>query len=117
MEKPENLIPKEKMVEIIRDLSLLNAAKSTSITVLRRNNIEPMPYLYTKYDIDSTQFSDSDLYYASLPEEYEDIYAKVEARLEIEKEATVEAKKIKDSLQAEERELKKEKKASTDSLP
>lgn len=116
MEQPENLIPKEKMVEILRDLAVLNAARTTNVAILRKNDLEPMPYLYAKYGIDSAQFSDSDRYYASLPEEYEAIYAKVEARLELEKEEIEENKRIKDSLKVKEQEFKRENTGTTDSL-
>jgi hypothetical protein len=117
MEQPENLIPKEKMVEILRDLAVLNAAKTTNVGILQKNKVEPMPYLYAKYGIDSTQFSDSDRYYASLPEEYADIYEKVETRLEVEKEEIEERKRVKDSLEVKEREFKREATGTTDSLP
>lgn len=117
MERPENLIAKEKMVDILRDLAILNAGRTTNVAILHKNDLEPMPYLYAKYGIDSTQFSDSDRYYASLPEEYEDIYAKVEARLEKEKEEIAELKRVNDSIKIKERELKREAKNTTDSLP
>lgn len=82
VEPPEGLIPKEDMVHILYDLSLLNAAKNTNPEVLRDNNIETMDYLYKKYGIDSVLFVKSDLYYASIPSEYEGIYTDVEALLE-----------------------------------
>jgi len=117
MERPENLIPKEKMVDIIRDLAILNAGRTTNVAILHKNDVEPMPYLYVKYGIDSAQFSDSNRYYASIPLEYEDIYSKVEARLEIEKEDVEENKRVKDSMNIKKRELKRGAKATTDSLP
>lgn len=82
MEKPENLIPKEKMVSILHDLAILNAAKSSFKTTLKEQNIETMEFLYEKHGIDSIQFSQSDLYYASVPLEYQSIYEKVEALLD-----------------------------------
>lgn len=117
MEQPENLIPQEKMVDILRDMAILNAARTTNVAILHKNDIEPMPYLYAKYGIDSIQFSNSDLYYASLPEIYEDIYAKVEARLETEKESIEELKRVNDSLKVKAREKKREATGTTDSLP
>lgn len=117
MEQPENLIAKDKMVTILRDLAVLNAARTTNLNVLQKNDIEPMEYLYAKYGIDSTQFSNSDLYYASLPEEYEEIYAEVEAKLDTEKVEMEEKKRIKDSLATIERDLKRNTKNLKDSLP
>ncbi|WP_420320559.1 DUF4296 domain-containing protein [Flagellimonas sp.] len=82
VEEPENLIPKEKMVTILHDLALLNATKSSYKAALELHDIKIMDFLYEKHDIDSTQFAQSDLYYASLPLEYQSIYEKVEALLE-----------------------------------
>lgn len=117
IERPENLIPKDKMVDILRDLAILNAARTTNVAILQRNDVELMPYLYAKYGIDSTQFSDSDRYYASVPEDYADIYAKVEARLEKEKEEIEELKRVKDSIEVKARELKREATGTSDALP
>ena len=90
VKKPENLIPKEKMVHILHDLAVLNAAKSSFKSTLERNGIEVMDFLYKKYQIDSTQFSQSDLYYASLPLEYQSIYEEVEDMLEKRRTSTEE---------------------------
>jgi len=82
VEKPENLIPKEKMTAILHDLAILNATKTTVGNKLDEAGIDIMEFLYEKYQIDSTQFAESDLYYASLPLEYQSIYTEVESRLE-----------------------------------
>ena len=87
VEKPENLIPKEKMVLILHDLAVLNAAKSSFKSTLDRDGIEIMEFLYKKYQVDSLQFTQSDLYYASVPLEYQSIYEKVEDMLEKRKTA------------------------------
>ncbi|VAW16319.1 hypothetical protein MNBD_BACTEROID03-2405 [hydrothermal vent metagenome] len=98
VEKPDNLVPKEKMVEILNDMAILNAAKSTDITILRNHGIEAMEYIYSKHEIDSVQFAESDFYYASLPQEYEAIYIEVEAKIKKEKERIEEVKKVNDSV-------------------
>ena len=85
IEKPEDLIPKDQMVEIIYDMAIINAAKKTNSSYLINNNIEAMPFIFRKYNVDSLQFVKSDLYYASVPEEYEAMYKIVEARIETEK--------------------------------
>lgn len=82
IEPPEDLISKEKMTNILYDLALLNAAKTTNPNALENNEVEVMPFLFEKYAIDSIQFSESDLYYASVPLEYEGIYKTVQSRLE-----------------------------------
>ena len=85
IEKPENLISKDQMIEIIYDLAIINAARKTNPARLSDRNIEAMPFIYEKHGIDSVQFVQSDIYYASIPNEYEAIYKIVEARLEREK--------------------------------
>ena len=85
IEKPEDLIPKDQMIEIIYDLAIINAAKKTNSIYLVDNNIEAMPFIYKRYGIDSLQFVKSDIYYASIPSEYEAMYKIVEARIEREK--------------------------------
>ena len=91
VEKPDNLIGKDKMVDIIYDLSLLDALKSQRPIYLEQNNINPRKYIYDKYKIDSLQFVNSNKYYASDFAEYKNIYDKVQKRLE-------DTKKVSDSL-------------------
>lgn len=85
IEKPENLIPKDQMVQILYDIAIINGAKKANATYLTERGIETMPFIYRQYGIDSLQFVKSDIYYASRPSEYEEIYSNLEARLEKEK--------------------------------
>jgi hypothetical protein len=82
VEKPSNLIDEDKMVEIIYDLSLLEAIKSQKPIVLENTNVNPNTYIYKKYKIDSVQFAKSNAYYASDIKTYKEIYEKVSKRLE-----------------------------------
>lgn len=108
MQKPENLIPGNTMSEILYDLALINAAKSTNPAILQENHIELMEYIYDKYGIDSAQFVNSDTYYASKPNVYETIYERVKTRLEREKEAfEEERKRVSDSIRIEAEERRK----------
>jgi len=122
LDKPEDLIPKDKMINILKDITILNSARSTSVTVLHDYKIEPTTFVFSKYGVDSLQFVTSDKYYASLPNEYEAMYVEIEKQLDNQKEQMSEAKKIKDSLDLE-RNLKKSQlkrnksKKSKDSLP
>lgn len=95
IEPPQNLIAKDKMIEILYDLALLNAANATNPKALKDNSVEIMPYLFEKHQIDSIQFTESDLYYASMPLEYENIYETILQRIEIEVEEVEKARKIK----------------------
>lgn len=98
IEKPDNLIPKDKMVMILKDMAIVNAAKGTNLGKLKDNGIEPTTFIFEKYEIDSAQFVNSDRYYASLPLEYESLYKQVEVNLEQQREEVMAAKKVNDSL-------------------
>ncbi|MCL6267559.1 DUF4296 domain-containing protein [Flagellimonas myxillae] len=82
IEPPEKLISKDKMVEIYHDLALLKAAERNIEPILKHKGITIMEYLYDKHGIDSVQLTQSDLYYASVPLEYQAIYEEVNAILE-----------------------------------
>lgn len=92
VKKPENLIPKDKMVSVLYDISLLNAGRSINQNILNEYGIEPMDYIYNKYGIDSLQLVNSDTYYASLPLMYEVIYMEVAERQENEEADMIEKK-------------------------
>ncbi|MEJ1221150.1 DUF4296 domain-containing protein [Sediminicola sp. 1XM1-17] len=95
VQEPEQLISKEKMADILYDLAILTAAKNTSSEILVKNKIETMDYIYAKYSIDSTQFVESNLYYASIPADYAAIHTAVDKRLESVQKKMEEARKIK----------------------
>ncbi|MBT8282338.1 MAG: DUF4296 domain-containing protein [Muriicola sp.] len=85
IEKPDDLIPKEKMTQLLFDLAILNSAKGTNRAVLEVYFDNPSTFLFNQYGVDSLQFVKSDMYYASQPLVYEAIYKEVAARLEAEK--------------------------------
>jgi len=102
LDKPEDLIPKDRMINILKDMTILNAARNANVTVFHDYKIEePTTFVFSKYGVDSLQFVTSDKYYASLPNEYEAMYTEIEKQLDNEKEQMSEAKKIKDSLDLE----------------
>ena len=99
VEEPDNLIPKEKMTSILLDLAILNASKSAAKNKFEDTGIDIMDFLYRKYDIDSTQLAQSDLYYASNPLEYQSIYETVDAKLkEAKKDLEERSKRRSDSI-------------------
>jgi hypothetical protein len=75
--KPENLISKEKMVNILIDIRLLTSASGSNKAVLENNKIIPETYVYKKHKIDSLQFALSSDYYAFYLDDYDEIYKKV----------------------------------------
>jgi len=103
IENPDGLIPEEKMIDILNDVAILNAAQTTNGSKLEANGIESMKFIFKKHNIDSAQFVLSDRYYASRPVEYESIYSKVAQRLELEGKRLKDAKLLKDSLKQLER--------------
>jgi hypothetical protein len=93
VEKPENLIPKDKMVDVLTDMLLASGAENIKNIQLQRN-VNYFPLVYEKYKIDSTQFKESNFYYVSRIDDFEEILKKVEDRLsklKLEKEQEQEA--------------------------
>ena len=111
--KPDNLISKDRMVDIITDISLMTAAKGLNKGLLEENAINPQNYIYNKYSIDSIQFSESNNYYAYDVKEYEEIYLIVKERLEKQKE---EYTALQEKEKKERDSLRKVKKKERDSM-
>ncbi len=106
VEKPDNLIPEDKMVNILYDLSLLDAIRlSDPISIIERK-INPSTYIYKKYKIDSLQFAQSNRYYASDIDGYAELYKRVEMRLERDKKSIDSLSKIKSAAPQPKIELK-----------
>ncbi len=79
---PENLISKEKMVDIIYDMTLINVAKGVNKSILENNGITPEQYLFNKHSIDSMLFAKSNEYYSYDLKTYQTIYDNVKIKLE-----------------------------------
>ena len=88
IEKPDNLIDQDKMVDIFFDITVLEAMKSQTTLVLENNKINPNTYIYKKHHIDSLQFANSDKYYASDVKKYKEIFDAVNKRIEDQMEAS-----------------------------
>ena len=111
--KPDNLLSKNKMIDIITDISLVNAAKGTDKKKLENKGINPENYIFQKHNIDSLQFAENNNYYAYDVKEYEDIYLKVKQRLENQSE---EYKALQDLEKKEKDSIRKAKKKVRDSI-
>ncbi len=85
IEKPDNLISEDQMLDILYDLYLIGAIKSNNNQYLVDHDITPSKYIYKKYNIDSLQFAKSDQYYASDLEDYEKLYQRLTKKIEQEK--------------------------------
>lgn len=80
-QKPDNLISKNKMVDIMIDLSLLSSAKGINKKVIEQNGITPDDYVYKRHEIDSSQFVQSNAYYSYYIDDYKLILNRVEDSL------------------------------------
>jgi transcriptional regulator with PAS, ATPase and Fis domain len=88
VKKPENLIEKDIMADVMYDLALLEAIKYQSPNALQAHKINPDEYIYKKYKIDSAQFVQSNMYYASDYKEYKKMYDQINSRLKENKSLT-----------------------------
>lgn len=82
IERPANLIPENKMVEVLTELSLLNSAKNYNKRFLEETGFKPDEFLLNKYNIDSLQLAQSTQYYARNYVRFESMYEKVKQNLE-----------------------------------
>lgn len=80
-QKPKNLISKEKMVEVLTEAYLANAARSVNNQAIIDKGIQMDTLIYGKFNIDSLQFVQSNAYYATDLNTYLEIFQKVETRL------------------------------------
>ena len=79
---PKNLIEKDKMVNIMYDLSILEAIKIQNPSSLDTFKINSSKYIYKKHKIDSAQFAQNNIYYAADYKEYKKMYEQVKSRLD-----------------------------------
>ena len=91
---PENLISKEKMVDIIYDMTLINVAKGVNKSILENNGIIPEQYLFNKHSIDSMLFAKSNEYYSYDLKTYQTIYDNVKIKLEKNKKIIIDSIEI-----------------------
>lgn len=82
VKKPERLLEEEVMVDIIYDVSLLQAIEGAYPNKLIEQNIKPNQFIFEKYQIDSVTYKENQLYYAADSRVYKRIYKKVSERLD-----------------------------------
>jgi len=95
--KPDNLIPKDSMIDLLVEIQIATAAKSAK-NLEGNFGINYMPFIYEKHKIDSARFSESSFYYTTDIDHYTKILKAVKARIDqlhIENETLLE---IKDSI-------------------
>jgi hypothetical protein len=82
VKEPKHRIEKEVMINIIYDLSILEAIKYQNPISIEKKKINPTKYILQKYKTDSLQFAQNNSYYASDFETYKEIYKAVNIRLD-----------------------------------
>ena len=80
--KPENLISEDKMVEILFDLEIINAARGDNKKIIEEKISNVNNYLQNKYKIGIDQFENSISYYSSDILKYSTIIQEVEQKLD-----------------------------------
>ncbi|HTG65965.1 MAG TPA: DUF4296 domain-containing protein [Flavobacterium sp.] len=88
VKEPDRLVDKETMQNIIYDLALLDAIKYNEPATTEKYKVNPKEFIYRKYKVDSLQFAQNNIYYASNFEEYKAMYDNVAKRMEA-KKATI----------------------------
>jgi hypothetical protein len=83
--EPDDLISKSEMTDLLYDMHLVVGTSNVKNIYLEKNR-NYMSLIYEKYGIDSTQFAESNIYYTSQIQEYEEIFEEVERRMKILKE-------------------------------
>lgn len=127
VKEPAKLIEKEKMIDIIYDLTLLEAIKYQQPLSLDSVESNPTKFVFKKYKVDSLQFAQSNIYYAADYDNYKEMFDEINARLDKEKKSTeiklkaeekkaAKAKKLADAKKAAEEKKKKLKETPKDSL-
>ena len=86
--KPNHLIEKEVMVNIMYDLSILQALRYQNPTSIDSFQINARDFVYKKYRIDSLQFAQSNVYYSNNNEQYKEMFNQVAGRINKEKAAS-----------------------------
>ena len=106
--KPKNLISEGKMVAVLYDMALINAAKGTNKKILEENKLNPERYVFNKHNIDSLQFVESNAFYAFDIDTYKSIYNRVSNKLK--KDQTYYQKILDSIAKAKEEQREKQKK-------
>ncbi|MGY5353012.1 DUF4296 domain-containing protein [Wenyingzhuangia sp. IMCC45533] len=92
IKKPENLIPKEMMIDVLTDTYLSTSAKN-SVNVNGEKRVNYHALIYKKYNIDSLSFNESLKYYSSDIGLNEEILKQV--KIKVEEQLNAKSKELK----------------------
>lgn len=96
--KPDQLIPEEKMVDILEDMAKIDAAMSYNMSLFEEQGIDLKNYIYRKYKIDSVQLAESNAYYIEKSKINRQMYEEVRRRLNKKNDLMDSLQKREDSL-------------------
>lgn len=105
--KPDHLLSEGQMVDILYDISILQAIKSYQPQALDDEKVDAKNYVYKKHSIDSLTFAQNQAYYASNLVMYESIQTKLTDKIKKDKDA------LKKEMDTEEKKLKASPKADS----
>ncbi len=77
--KPDNLIDKKQMENIIFDILILNSINANSL--MSEGEIIGDEFIFDRYSVDSIQFYESEIYYSKMPRVHSQIYSNVKKRI------------------------------------
>jgi hypothetical protein len=97
IKKPDNLIPKDEMVDLLTDMFLASGGRNIK-NINKKRKVNYFPLVFEKYHIDSTQFKESNYYYISRINDYEEILKRVEIRLKAQRDEFDQERVVRDSL-------------------
>ena len=114
-EKPTDLIPKDTMSLLVQEMMIASSATYIKNKNMERN-INYMPLVYERFQIDSVRFQTSNLYYMSKIDEYKLIFEDAKNSLKEQKAYFDNIKSTKDSLRLDSIKRNKELKKDLDSV-
>ncbi|PQJ77606.1 DUF4296 domain-containing protein [Polaribacter glomeratus] len=110
LEKPKDLIPRDSMRLLIQEMMIASSAKYMKNKNLE-TKVEYMPLVYDQFKIDSVRFQNSNLYYMSKIDLYQQIFEDAKTALEKQKKFYSDRNTRRDSIRNDSlKKLKKEKK-------
>ena len=119
-EEPKDLIQKDTMALLLKDMYLAVAAKNVTNKNSQRR-FSYIPLVYEKYKIDSARFQRSNLYYTSKIDIYEPLLEGILKDLEADRKLFARQKKVRDSIRKDsiskaKKKINTEKSTSTEKL-
>jgi uncharacterized protein related to proFAR isomerase len=97
VKKPKDLIPKDTMSLLVQDMMIASSAKFVK-NINKQKKINYISFVYDKYKIDSVRFQNSNFYYISKIDLYEEIITDAKVKLENKKKFFTKLKATQDSI-------------------